>query len=208
MCYRLDLMREVDGFFGETWPTQHGYTCLNGTGFLALRKPGIVWTDNASTLNPDPDAYFQRHLHMGAYPMAPYPKNDHSITPDPEADSKYLEYGPLMVAMRGKKWVLEPHCVEIEGHAAKANLFTVPGGYAVPVTFGPKDGTVKVVLRNLPGLSDAWHCEALLPGAQEPHAVHIALRDTALELQVPLKRGCAMVQIKQSSRASLLRSDG
>ncbi len=91
MCYRLDLMRDIDGFFGETWPTAHGYTCLNGTGFLALRKPGIVWTDNSSTLNPDPDAYFQRHLHMGVYPMVPYPKNDHSITPDPEADAKYLE---------------------------------------------------------------------------------------------------------------------
>jgi len=196
MCYRLDLMREVDGFFGETWPTQHGYTCLNGTGFLALRKPGILWTDNSSTLNPDPDAYFQRHLHMGVYPMVPYPKNDHSITPDPEADAKYLEYGPLMVAMRGKKWVLEPHCIEVEEGRAKANLFTVPGGWVAPITFGPNDGTAKVVLRNLRVRTAEMHCDALLPGVQQPQVVRTTFRDGALELQVPLKRGCAMVRIR------------
>jgi hypothetical protein len=195
MCYRLDLMREVDGFFGETWPTQHGYTCLNGTGFLALRKPGIVWTDNRATLQPDPDAYFQRHLHMGVYPMAPYPKNDHSITPDPEAEAKYLEYGPLMVAMRGKKWVLEPHCIGVEGDAAKANLFAVPGGWVAPVTFGPKDGTVKVVLRNLPGFTEAAHCDALLPGVPQPQTVQTSFRDGTLEVQVPMKRGCAMLRV-------------
>ena len=196
MSYRLDLMRDVDGFFGEAWPTHHGYTCLNGTGFLALHKPGIVWTDSSSALNPDPDAYFQRHLHMGVYPMVPYPKNDHSITPDPETDAKYLEYGPLMTATRGKKWVLAPHCIEIEGHVAKANLFTVPGGWAAPITFGPQDGKVKVVLRNVPGLGAAMHCDALLPGVPQPQAVQSTLRDGALELQVPLKRGCAMLRIK------------
>lgn len=198
MCYRLDLMRDIDGFFGETWPTAHGYTCLNGTGFLALCKPGIVWTDNSSTLQPDPDAYFQRHLHMGVYPMAPYPRNDHSITPDPEADAKYLEYGPLMAAMRGKKWVLEPHCIEVEDHAAKANLFAVPGGWVAPITFGPANGTVKVVLRNVHGLWENLHCDALLPGLQEMQTVKVTSSNEALQLRVPLKRGCAMLRIKSS----------
>ena len=195
MSYRLDLMKEVDGFFGETWPTAHGYTCLNGTGFLALRKPGIVWTDNSSALKPDPDAYFQRHLHMGVYPMAPYPKNDHSITPEPWADQYYLDYGPLMAALHSKQWALEPHCIEVEGGTAKANLFEVPGGYAAPITFGPKEGTVKVILRNLPTLSHEMRCEALLPGAQETQPVQTVFKDGILELQVPLKRGCAMVRI-------------
>jgi hypothetical protein len=198
MCYRLDLMREVDGFFGETWPTAHGYTCLNGTGLMALRKPGIVWTDSSSTLNPDPDAYFQRHLHMGVYPMVPYPKNDHSITPDPEADAKYLEYGPLMAAMRGKKWVLEPHSIEVEAQKARANLFAVPGGWVAPITFGPKNGVVKVILRNLPGLTTELHCEALLPGEGRSQKVQTFLCDGALELGVPLKRGCSMVKITKA----------
>jgi hypothetical protein len=171
---------------------------LNGTGFLALCKPGIVWTDNSSTLQPDPDAYFQRHLHMGVYPMAPYPKNDHSITPDPEADAKYLEYGPLMTAMRGKKWVLEPHCIEVEDQAAKANLFAVPGGWVAPITFGPANGTVKVVLRNVHGLGENLHCDALLPGLQEMQTVTVTSSNEALQLRVPLKRGCAMLRIKSS----------
>jgi hypothetical protein len=196
LSYRLDHMREVDGFFGEVWPTVKGYTGVNGTGFLALRKPGIVWTADPSTLKPDPDAYFQRHLHMGVYPMVPYPKNDHSITPDPWADQYYLDYGPLLVAMRGKKWVLAPHAIEVAGNVAKANLFEVPGGYTAPITFGPQDGTAKVILRNLPGLSEKVHSEALLPGVPQPQTVRAAFKDGTLELQVPMKRGCAVVRIK------------
>jgi len=102
----------------------------------------------------------------------------------------------LLAAMRGKKWVLAPHAIEVVGNAAKANLFEVPGGYAAPVTFGPQDGTVKVILRNLPGLTEGVHCEALHPGVQQPQTVRTALKDGALELQVPLKRGCAVVRIK------------
>ena len=133
---------------------------------------------------------------MGVYPSAPHPQNDHLIQPDPSVDAEYMVYGPLMDAMRGKKWALEPHCIVVEGGGAKANLFAVPGGYAAPVTFGPQDGTVKVILRNLPGLTEGVHCEALLPGVQQPQAVRTAFKNGALELQVPLKRGCAMVRIK------------
>ncbi len=199
MSYRLDLMREVDGFFGEIWPTAHGYTCLNGTGFLALRKPGIVWTVDSASLNPNPDAYFQRHLYMGVYPMVPYPKNDHSITPDPAADSQYLDYGPLLAAMRGKKWVLEPHAIEVENEAAKANLFEVARGYAAPVVFGGEAEWVTVRIRNLSGLRHEPRCEALHPGVEEPQVVHSSFRHDVLEIQVPLKRGCAVLRITNGS---------
>jgi len=104
-----------------------------------------------------------------------------------------------MAAMRGKKWVLAPHAIEVVGNVAKANLFEVPGGYAAPVTFGPQDGTVKVILRNLPGLKEDVHCEALLPGVQQPQTVRTTFRDGALELQVPLKRGCAMLRVVKVS---------
>jgi hypothetical protein len=103
-----------------------------------------------------------------------------------------------MTAMRGKKWVLEPHCIEVEGQEAKANLFAVPGGWVAPITFGPKDATVKVLLRILPGLTEKAHAEALLPGVQQPQTVKTTFRAGALELQVPLRRGCAVVRIQES----------
>ena len=34
--------------------------------------------------------------------------------------------------MRGKKWVLLPHVVEVADKAAAVNLFEVPGGYVIP----------------------------------------------------------------------------
>ena len=54
--------------------------------------------------------------------------------------------------MRGKKWVLLPHAVEVADQKARANLFAVPGGYVMPVVFGGKAKSVEVVLRGLPRL--------------------------------------------------------
>jgi len=198
MAYRLDCYRNVDGFFDEGWPenAKRSFPNLNGVALLAVRKPATLWTFDGSWVKDDPDAFFQRHLFMGVYPSAPHPQNDHLIQPDPSVDAEYMVYGPLLDAMRGKKWVLAPHAIEVVGNVAKANLFEVPGGYAAPVTFGPQEGTVKVILRNLPGLTEEVHCEALLPGVQQPQTVRTAFRDGALELQVPLKRGCAVVRIK------------
>ena len=196
MAYRLDCYRNIDGFFDEGWPenAKRSFPNLNGVALLAVQKPATLWTFSTSWVKDDPDAFFQRHLHMGVYPMAPFPQNDHSINPEPLADQFYLDYGPLLAAMRGKKWVLAPHAIEVAGNVAKANLFEVPGGYVAPITFGPQDGTVKVTLRNLPGLTGEMHCEALLPGVQQPQAVRAAFKAGSLEMLVPMKRGCAMVR--------------
>jgi hypothetical protein len=134
----------------------------------------------------------QRHLHLGVYPTAPYPWNNHCINPAPAADQLYLDYGPLLDAMRGKKWVLTPHCVESD--AAKVNLFQVPGGYALPVTFAGK--TVRV--RNVPGLKTA-RCVAIHPGMEKPVPVAAQFKNRELELTVPLLRGCAMVLLRNGS---------
>ena len=56
----------------------------------------------------------------------------------PKADRLYLDYGPLLDAMRGRKWVLAAHCVEAVEPGVKVNLFQMPGGYVLPVTFGGK----------------------------------------------------------------------
>ncbi len=189
--HRLDYMRNVDGIYDEYG--DRGYS-LNGSSLLALRKPALMWTHGSDWIKPDPDSYFQRHLHMGAFPTAPYPGNDHTVTPESAVDRLYLDYGPLLDAIRGKKWVLAPHCVEAAGSGAKVNLFEVPGGYALPVTFAGRAETVTVRVRNVPGL-DGARVRAWLPGTEAPQKVTSSFKDGLLELAVPVARGCAVVQL-------------
>jgi len=193
-AHQLNLMRELDGFYDE-----FGYEgfSLNGSCLLALRKPAIMWTPSADTIQPDPDRYFQRHLYMGAYPTAPFPENDHTIQPGTANDQLYLDYGPLLDAMRGKKWVLQPHCIEVAEGPAKANLFNVPGGWVAPVVFAPSDGMVGIVIRNVLGMPENPRVDALLPGVEQPHAIQATFHEGCLQLQVPVHRGCAMVRIRR-----------
>ncbi|MGA3325991.1 MAG: hypothetical protein ABSF45_16080 [Terriglobia bacterium] len=81
--------------------------------------------------------------------MVPHPESDHSILPDEWAERFHMDYDPLLDALRGRKWVLAPHVVGVERGAAKANIFQSSKGYAVPVTFGGKAASVRVVLRAL-----------------------------------------------------------
>jgi len=111
-------------------------------------------------------------------------------------DSQYFAYGPLLDAMRGKKWVLEPHCVAVEHAAAKINLFAVAGGYVMPVTFGDRTATVRVRLQNLPGLSVRDTCEVLYPEVEKWTPLTIAAEKGTLVLDVPLERGCALVRFQ------------
>ena len=108
----------------------------------------------------------------------------------------YLAYGPLMDSMRGKKWVLAPHCVEVSGDAAKANLFQVPGGYAMPVCFGGEVEFADIILRSIPGL-DNMKYSVIHPGIETATAPTVLSTDKegAIRLRVPLRRGCAMVTL-------------
>ena len=74
----LGLLRHVDGIYDEFG--QHPAN-LNRSGLMGLRKPVMAWTWGLEELRAHPDAYFQRHLHMGAYLTAPVPGNDHTILP-------------------------------------------------------------------------------------------------------------------------------
>ena len=192
---RLDLMRHVDGIFDE-----YGYLGfnLNRDSFLGVRKPVIAWTFDSSQLRPDPDEFFQRHLFMGAFPMVPYPQNDHSIVPDEWAERFYMDYGPLLDELRGRKWVLQPHVIAVERGAAKANIFQTPKGYAMPVTFGGQAASVKVTLRELPVVAapQDYQVEVLHPGAGEWSVLKsVAKVPAGLTITVPLRRGCAMVRL-------------
>ena len=80
--------------------------------------------------------------------------NAHSLHPSPTVDQYYLDYGPQLDAMRGKKWVLAPHCVETTTPGVKVNLFEVPDGYVLPVTIAKR-------WRAPQGVKSAWLEEEL-----------------------------------------------
>jgi hypothetical protein len=105
-----------------------------------------------------------------------------------------LAYGPLLRAMNGRKWVLAPHCVETATPSVKVNLFEVPDGYALPVTFGGEAKEAIVTVRNIEGLR-ALKAIALHPAGEQPVEVKSQAKGDALELTVPLVRGCAMVKL-------------
>jgi hypothetical protein len=187
-------MREVDGIFDE-----HGFLGfnLNQDSFLGVLKPVIAWTIDKTQLQPDSDAFFQRHLFMGAFSMVPYPENDHAILPDEWTDRCYTDYGPLMDEVRGRKWVLTQHVIEVEHAAAKANIFRTPKGFALPVTFGGNAASVNVVIRGLPPVASPqnYRIEAILPRSSEWKAVEFRKIADGLAITVPLSRGCAMVRL-------------
>ncbi len=192
---RIDAERQVDGLFDE-----FGYmgTTLNGTAFLGISKPAIGWVRGEMNLKPDPDAFLQRYLHMGVYPMAPFPDNDHSIRPSAWADQQYLDYGPLFDAIHGRKWVLLPHAISVDKDAAKANLFRVPGGYVAPLTFGTADSDVTVSVRSIPEILSGKKlaCEVIHPGDSHWSPCNFTATKTEIKISVQLHRGCAMVRMR------------
>ena len=214
---RLDVFSQIDGFYDEFGYDGRG---LNSSALMGLDKPVMTWTYNESLFRPDPDTFFQRHLLMGACPTAPYPWNNHCIVPDMnwdqfyynyaalferdtghlwmKPDQYYLDYGPLLAAIRGKKWVLAPHCVEVVGGPAQVNLFQVPGGYAMPVCFGGKADYADVMIRNVPDL-DSIKCSVIQPGVEAVASPTVLFKgeDGAMMLRVPLVHGCAMVTLRK-----------
>jgi hypothetical protein len=190
---RIDLLKNIDGIFDEF--TYSGAP-LNLTALLCINKTALGWTgDNSSIKSEGVDNFFQKYLYMGVFPMAPFPGNDHSIRPDEWTDRQYIDYGHLFVAIRGKKWVLEPHCIEVDNDNVKANLFKVHDGYVIPVVFGKGIKTVTLNVRNIPGLKKA-SCKAVYPGNQEYLSLKSEFAAGLLQVHVPLVRGCAMVKIE------------
>ena len=131
---------------------------------------------------------------MGAFPMCPFPGNDHSIRPDEWADQQYLDYGPLLNMMKGREWVLTENPVVVEGDIAKANIFQVTDGYIIPVVFGEKD---TAILRVAAPIADRTQkLLVLYPGENMALEINsVKVPDGRLEVTVPLKRGCALVKI-------------
>lgn len=195
---RLDLLKHIDGIFDEF---TFGGMALNSTAFLCLMKPFLGWVDNRMQILSDPDAFFQRQLYLGSHPMAPLPGNDHAMGPDEEVERLFFDYGPMLDAIRGRTWVLEPHAVRVAGGLAKANAFATKDGYAVPVVFGGTADCVEVdlaLLGNLQGGADRYGFSLLHPGREGVLAVEGSVEKDALRLRIPLVRGCAMLLLRRN----------
>jgi hypothetical protein len=99
---RIDVGGIFDGGFSEG-------AALNAVAWLGLRRPSILWTYSLDAHTPQAlDAFFQQHVTMRVFPMAPMPANDHSINPgSPLVQQAYKDYAPLFLALRGVEWVLD-----------------------------------------------------------------------------------------------------
>jgi hypothetical protein len=193
---RIDALRYIDGIYDEF--TYSG-SALNLTALLTMRKTALGWTMKPEDFQPDQDSYLQSHLYLGVFPTAPVPGNDHTLRPSPGMDKLYIDYGHLFALLRGKKWVLQPHCVDTENNAANntvaVNLFETPRGYIIPVCFAKE--TAEVVIRSVSDLMNAKElkAEAFYPAEEKPAEIPVQKAGNEIRLHVPVKRNCAMVKL-------------
>ncbi len=189
---RIDYFKHLDGIFDEF--TYSG-TPLNTSAFICINKPALGWTDEKSTvLKEGGDNFFQKYLYMGVFPMCPFPGNDHSIQPSDSVDRFYLDYGPLLKLMQERKWVLSPHVVSVENNAAKANVFSTPDGYLVPVVYGKQQKIQVSIL--LPVIPEKFKCLAYYPGIEKPVEITYVKEKDKIKVDMDLVRGCGMLLLK------------
>ncbi|MGQ9823322.1 MAG: hypothetical protein ACUVQK_15830 [Thermogutta sp.] len=196
---RLDLMRHLDGVYDEFG--QYGFS-MNACAFLCLAKPLMEWTIDAPEFQNSPDSYLQRHLYMGAWPTAPLAGNDHCLGPADWAEKAFLDYGPLFDALRGRRWVLEPHALSVRDGKARANIFRVPDGDVIAVVMaeGSQPVTIDMPSAAVPG--DAANVRVLVmhPGSTVGTPLQPRVESGRWSLDVPTVRGCALVKIETGPR--------
>lgn len=189
---RIDLLNEVDGIFDEF--TYMGNS-MNLMALTCFDKPAMGWVDIAKTIeNEGGDPFMQRHLYMGVFPMCPFEGNDHSIRPNPYIDQIYLDYGKMMQLLKGRKWVLTPHVINVENHTSKANIFKVDDGYIIPIVLGEKEQS-RIILK---GLNVSGIAKVYYPGENIGKDIKITKKGDANIFDVPLKRNCAFIHIQNN----------
>jgi hypothetical protein len=193
MDRRLEMMRQVDGIYDE-----HGHFGfnLNTSSFLALHKPLICWTPDEKPLGDDPDEYFQRHLYMGAFPMVPFPENDHSVLPNEANEKFYLDYGAMFNALRARTWILTPGVIEVVEGKVKANIFETPSQFVVIAGLGGEEKSAKVKVRGVEGPA-----KILLPGETVETPLESTKEDDAVIFEISLKRGCGMLLLEKTKKS-------
>jgi len=191
---RIDVLQHIDGIYDE-----FGYLpySLNLCAQMAFFKPIIAWTYSKDNLQPDPDAYFQHHIYMGAFVTVPFPGNDHCITPDKWADKYYADYGLFFTALKGREWILSPHVAEVENNLAKANAFKTKAGIIVPVVLAGNAQKASILLRLPYSALEKRDLEikVLHPGEKTWRVLKKVKFTKVMKAEVPLERGCALICI-------------
>ena len=163
---RVDIMEHYDTIFTELGLDAGGRTRL--VSAMALQKPATMWVTHQPS-----DAAFGFALLHGVYPMAPAPSGDHSL--GMSGMSAFMNYGPMLRALQGRVWNLQPHAISATVTAdgpdrdaatdaaaggggggsalatgVDANLFDLPDGSSVAVLLlhgGVTKATVAVKLK-------------------------------------------------------------
>lgn len=106
---RIDFFASADGTFSEG-------SALNMVAWAGLAAPSVLWTyELAGSTDAQLDVYFQQHLLMDTFPMAPMPKNDHSQLPgNATVEAAYMTYGPLFTQLAGSRWLLVSQPVQVQ----------------------------------------------------------------------------------------------
>ena len=191
---RLEQLKLVDGIFDEF--TYSG-SPLNTVGLLGIKKPVLGWIGDENQFKPNPDKAMQKYLYMGVFPMAPFPANDHSLRPSEWIDQLYLDYGLLLKQLKGKKWVLVPHAIEVISTTAKANIFKTFEGYAIPVVFAEEDKNVQIGVKKSVLGKKSFNITAILPGNENEIKVKNWIESDKLIIDSPVKRGCSMIVLRE-----------
>lgn len=194
---RIDILRYIDGVFDEF---TYAGTSLNATSFLCLKKPFLGWVSNRRQILAEPDRFFQRYLYLGAHPMAPFPGNDHSLAPDPQVETFFLDYGPMLEAIKGRRWVLSPHAAAVSDKNARVNAFETVEGYAIPVVFGGEHSRIRLTLHleNFQAADHEFSC--LLPGGEKVENIPYEENKPEVSVSLPLQRGCGMLLIRKKKQ--------
>ena len=192
---RIDLLKEVDGIYDEFGNNPQS---LNLCAQMAMFKPIIAWTISINDFKPNPDAYFQQHLYMGAFLTVPFPGNDHTINPDPAIENFYLDYGSMLNAIKGRQWILTPNVITVKDDSAKANIFKMNDKIIIPVIHGLQNSIVNLILKLPYQLlkKDKLLIKVLYPGETNWAKIGKYKFATEINLPVKLKRGCALISLE------------
>jgi hypothetical protein len=79
-------------------------------------------------------------------------------------------------------------------------VFALPDAYVVAVAHAKDAAKVSLTLNNLQGANNESKIEALYPGDLSPHPLSSSFKDGVLTVDVPVKRGCAMIKIKATTQ--------
>eukprot|EP00935_MAST-01C_sp_MAST-1C-sp1_P000561 g561.t1 len=158
---RADFMQHTDGIFAEDSYEDERMHLLALLG--AGGKPVLSWNHGCDIRamkqctryqdSNNNEQLLHRLLYWGLQPMVPFSRNDHGkehIVSEHSNDTiTFVNYGPLFRAIRGRRWFLAAHAVQVTKGEAQANVFLTRNGIGVPVVLGAPFSLVSITIRGL-----------------------------------------------------------